>query len=143
MGAAGKAVYERCPSPSLSTLWPYTGGSDLNAEEIRALAIERLAEYIYGSGTGGYWDRVNGEVRAQVRADAARYVDAIGDLLPTQAQFQYRASHEFDGQPSQWSGVLGDVQMYVGDLRKNGIDAVVESRMAATVFTAWKEVTND
>ncbi|MFD6400715.1 hypothetical protein [Nocardia sp. NPDC060249] len=64
----------------------------MTAEEIRAEVIERLAigqfdidELDFGtpSAPAREWAKVPEMVRQRYRADAARLVDALGDLLPT------------------------------------------------------------
>jgi hypothetical protein len=53
----------------------------MTRDEIRALAIERVANAIGCNETGADWRYCGGE---EVIERATLYVDALGDLLPTQ-----------------------------------------------------------
>ncbi|WP_280465631.1 hypothetical protein [Nocardia brasiliensis] len=58
----------------------------MNADEIRAEAIERIAraDYLHAYGRDGYlWETTTETIHSRHRERAARHVDALGDLLPT------------------------------------------------------------
>lgn len=59
----------------------------MSPEEIRAEAIERLARFRYEQDVPGEWESMPEEIRERARRWAAPVVDALGDMLPTQAEW--------------------------------------------------------
>jgi len=54
----------------------------VNAEKIRAEAIERVARTEWNASYAPPWDQLPEELQARHRRSVAPYVDALGDMLP-------------------------------------------------------------
>lgn len=120
----------------------------MNAEEIRALAVERIAESLFlswakGRYIEGYvWADCEEVMRLDFLDHAGRIADSLGDMLPTEAWWAIAWTNKYGERERQTASIESreDVERFREDYAERFPEMAASLRVERRYISDWQEV---